>query len=182
MPDSAVAVRYAEAYVSACEQAGRLDDGLEELKGIAQTYTLMADLRRFLGSPEIAEEEKGKLLGKVFSERTGPQGMGLLNLLLKKDRMDHVPLIAQEAVLAAEKRRGILKGELTTARPILVSEREAVTKAVERFLKKKVVLETRVDPKILGGIRVRVGTLLFDGSVESLLNRAKRYLLEVKVA
>ncbi len=182
MVDRTVARRYAEAFVGSLESSGRVDEGLDEIKTVSGAYTSSLNFQRFLGSPEIGEEEKQNLLKKVFAENTGPQGMGLLGLLLKRDRMDHLPVISEEAVSAAELRRGVLRGWVTTARPVSSAQVEVLAKSVEGVFKKKVILERRVDTKLIGGVRIVVGTLLLDGSVQTLLENTKRYLLSVKVA
>ena len=182
MTDRTVARRYAEAFVRSLESAGRVDQGLEEIKGITLTYMGSRQMQNFLGSPEIGEEEKQKLLKRLFAEEVGPQEMGLLELLLKKDRFDHLPVISEEAVSVAEARRGVIRGVATTARPISSAETEKLAKAVGKLLGKKVLLERAVDTKLIGGVRVTVGTDLLDGSVQTLLENAKRHLLSVKVS
>ena len=182
MIDRTVARRYAEAFVRSLESSGRVDQGLEELKEITRTYAGSRQMQHFLGSPEIGEEDKQKLLKRLFAEGVGAEEMGLLNLLLKKDRVDHLPVISEESVSVAEARRGVVRGAVTTARPISSAEAEKLAAAAGKLLKKKVLLERVVDPEIIGGVRVTVGTDLLDGSVETLLENAKRYLLSVKVS
>ncbi len=182
MVDRTLARRYAEAFVGSLESSGRVDEGLDEIRVVSGVYAGSINLQRFLGSPEIGEEQKQNLLQKVFAENTGPQGMSLLELLLKRDRMDHLPVVSEEAVSVAELRRGVLRGWVTAARPISSAQVEALAKAVAERLKKKVVLERRVDQKLIGGVRIVVGTLLLDGSVQTLLENTKRHLLNVKVS
>ena len=181
MADRAVARRYAQAYVGALEKARRLETGLEELKVVSQTYTGSREFQRFLGSPETGEEEKEKLLSRTFGGAIATEGSSLLTLLLKRDRIDHLPAIAEEAVLAAEARQGLLRGWVTTARPISSAEAQTVADAIGKLLGKRVVLERRIDPATIGGIRVAVGTTLLDGSIQAALENARKQLLGVKV-
>ncbi len=181
MADPAAARRYAEAFVSVLERAGRLDPGLEELRLIARTYAESKDLRRFLGSPEIGLEEKDGLLNRLWSDAAGKETMALLHLLLKWDRIDHLPGVADEARKAAEERKGLLRGFVTTAHPISSAETERLARAVGQKVGKRVVLERRVDPKVLGGAQVAVGSTLLDGSVRYMLDQVREQLLAVKV-
>ena len=181
MADLAAARRYAEAFVNALERAGRLDPGLEELALIVRTYAQSKDLQRFLGSPEIGLEEKEGLLNRLWSDAVGKETMALLHLLLKWDRIDHLPGVSGEAQKAAEERRGILRGVVTTAHPVSSAEVERLAKAVGQKLGKRVVLERRVDPKVLGGAQVAVGSTLLDGSVRAMLGQVREQLLAVKV-
>ena len=181
MIDRAVARRYAEAFVNTLQNSKRLEAGLAELKGIAKVYAESYDLQKFLGSPEIAPEEKERLLNRIWSDAVGPEMLALLKLLLEWDRMDHLPAIAEEALVVAEQRQGILRGQVITARPISAAETDVMAKAVGQLLGKKVILERAVDPKILGGARVTVGTTLLDNSVQTLLEEVRNQLKAVKV-
>ncbi len=197
MVDRAVAHRYAEAFVNALDDSEitsgaasssgsqnskRLETGLKELKRIAQTYVDSQDLQRFLGSPEIAQEDKERLLGRLWSDAVAPEVMALLKLLLGWDRVDHLPVISEEAISVAEQRQGLLRGQVITARPISSAETEVLAEAVGQLVGKKVVLERAVDPKILGGVRVSVGTTLLDSSVQTLLEDVRSQLKAVKVS
>ena len=181
MIDRAVARRYAEAFVGVLERAGRLDAGLEELGVIARTYGQSKDLQRFLGSPEIGLEPKEGLLNRLWSDAVGRETMALLHLLLRWDRVDHLREVEEEARKAAEARRGMLRGVVTTAHAISSAEAEQLAQAVGRKLGKRVVLERRVDAKVLGGAQVAVGSTLLDGSVQSMLNHVREQLMAVKV-
>ena len=181
MADWAVARRYAEAFVGALEKSRRLEGGLEELIFVAKDYEGNRDLIRFLGSPEIGEEEKRSLLTRIFSSLVGPETVSLMELLLKWDRVDHLPAIAEEAVKVSEERRGTLRGIVTTAHPISSAEAETLAKAVGERLGKRIVLERRVDPQLIGGVRISVGSSLLDGSVQASLQKVRRQLMTAKV-
>ncbi len=181
MIDRTVARRYAEALVNASERLGSLSARLEELKGVAQAYAASKELQRFLGSPEIAPEEKGRLLNRVWSEAVGQPMMELLSLLLSWDRIEHLPAIAEEAQAVAEERQGILRGQVVTAHPISAAETEVVARGVGRLLKKQVILERAVEPALLGGVRVIVGSTTLDGSVQAALEKLRRQLKATKV-
>ena len=189
MIDRAVARRYAEAFVGALQNSKRLEAGtsaglsagLVELKGIAKAYADSYDLQKFLGSPEIAPEEKEKLLSRIWSEDVGQEVTALLKLLLEWDRVDHLPAIAEEALVVAEQRQGIVRGQVITARAISAAETDVIAKAIGQLIGKKVILERAVDPKILGGARVTVGTTLLDSSVQTLLEDVRNQLKAVKV-
>ncbi len=181
MADRAAARRYAEAYVRSLESAS-LEGGLKQLAAVAKTYTGSRELQRFLGSPEIATEEKERLLTRLFGDWVGPQGMGFLILLLKRDRMDHLPVIEEEARQVAEEAQGILRGRVLTARPISSSETQALARAASQLLGKKVLLKQELDPQLIGGIRLVMGSTVLDGSLATLLAQIRRQLLEAKVA
>lgn len=181
MIDRGAARRYAEAFVNVLEKNQRLEPGLVELKAVSGTYAQSKSLQRFLGSPEIAPEDKEGLLSRLWSGAVGQETLSLLRLLLRWDRIDHLPVLMEEAVKAAEQRQGILRGTVTTAHPISSAEVDQVAQAVGRRMGKQVMLERRVDPALLGGARVAVGSTLLDGSVRTQLARVREQLLGAKV-
>ena len=182
MADRAAARRYGEAFVGVLEKSQRVEAGLEELKFAARAYEGSKEFQRFLGSPEIGEEEKRSLLDRTFSSAVGPETMALMELVLKWGRADHLPVIAEEAVKVSEERRGILRGVVTTAHPISSAETDRLAQAVGDRLGKRVVLERQVDRNLIGGIRIAVGTTLLDGSVQGILQKIQQQMIETKVA
>ena len=178
MNDAALARRYAEAFVNTLQD---LPGGLEELKAVARVYAESKELQRFLGSPEIGPEQKEKLLNRLWSDMASTQVLALLHLLLKWDRMEQLPALAGEAARVVEERQGVLRGTAVTAHPISSAETEGIARAVGRVLGKRVILERQVDPAVLGGVRVVVGTTLLDGSVRAHLDRIGEQLKTAKV-
>ena len=181
MVERAVARRYAEAFVNTLEGTRRLPTGLEELGVVAQVYTGSKDLQRFLGSPEIGPEEKEQLLNRLWSDAVSSETLALLHLLLKWDRVEHLPVILEEARSVAEERQGILRGYVITAHPISSKETELLAQAIGKALGKKVMLERQVDQDLIGGVRVAVGSKLLDGSVRSFLEEVREQLKAAKV-
>lgn len=151
------------------------------MKIVAKAYEGSRDLQRFLGSPEIGEGEKRDLLTRTFSGAVGPETMSLIELVLKWDRVDHLPAVSEEAVKVSEERQGLLRGVVTTAHPISSAETQRLAQAVGERLGKRVVLERQVDRKLIGGIRIAAGTILLDGSVQGVLQKIQRQMMEAKV-
>jgi F-type H+-transporting ATPase subunit delta len=179
--DRSVARRYAEAFVNVAERSGRLDEYLEELKGVAKVYEESKALARFIGSPEIDLLPKQELIDRVWGEAVGEAVIALLKLILDRERFNHLPAIVEEAERLRDERFGVMKGTVFTAHPIAASEMEAIAQAMGRWLKKQVVLERKVDPSLLGGAQVVLGSLNLDGSVRGSLERLRRHWMEMGV-
>ena len=181
MVDRTVARRYAKAFVNALEGSDRLSAGLEDLDQVAGMYGQSKDLRRFLGSPEIGPEDKERVLDRALAAGAAPEMMGLLRLLLKKDRMENLPVVSEEARAVSEARQGVVRGKVTTAHLISSQEVEQLARAVGKVMGKRVILDRQVDPSLIGGVKVAVGGTLLDGSVRAQLNRVREQLKAAKV-
>ena len=181
MVDRTVARRYAEAFVNALEGSDRLSAGLEDLDQVAGMYGQSKDLRRFLGSPEIGPEDKERVLDRALAAGAAPEMMGLLRLLLKKDRVENLPVVSEEARAVSEARQGVVRGKVTTAHSISSQEVEQLARAVGKVMGKQVILDRQVDPSLIGGVKVAVGGTLLDGSVRAQLNRVREQLKAAKV-
>ena len=181
MIDRAVARRYAEAFVNASMVSGKLEAELGDLKAVAKSYQDSPDFQKFLGSPEIGNEEKRSLLSRLFDSAVGQDVKGLLGLLLEWERIEYLPVVYEEAQTVAEIRQGIVRGRVTTAHPISSVETGILAQAAGKLLGKQVILERHVEPELIGGVRIVVGTTILDGSVQTRLKEVRRQLLEAKV-
>ncbi len=181
MIDRVAARRYAEAFVNALEGSNRLAIGLEELGQVAGMYGQSKQLQRFLGSPEIGPEDKEQVLDRALAAGAAPEMMGLLRLLLKKDRVENLPIISEEAKELSEARQGVARGKVATAHPISSQEVERLAQAIGKAMGKRVILERQVDPSLLGGVRISVGGTLLDGSVRAQLKKVREQLIAAKV-
>ena len=133
-----------------------------------------ADLRTLIGSPAFDAAEKGAGLAAIaeaagFSATTKK----FLGLVAANRRANVLPgMIAAFEKLAAED-RGAVAAEVVTAMPLTDAQAKALAAALRTALGKDPEIETRVDPAILGGLKVRVGSRLYDASLKSRLDSLK---------
>lgn len=169
-----VGLRYAQALFELAKSQG--DAGVVEtdLKSLKAMRAESADLRTLIASPAFDAEEKGKGLAAVadaagFAATTKK----FLGLVAANRRAGALPgMIAAYEKLAAED-RGAVSAEVVTAMPLTDAQAKALAAALRTALGKDPEIETRVDPAILGGIKVQVGSRLFDASLKSKLDSLK---------
>jgi len=171
---SSAAKRYAQAVLGLAKEQGTLDAWHADL---TQLNALISDpgAKGFFGSPSVSAEEKAAKLDRSLAP-SQPEVRNLAHLLLKRGRIGIVPQLFElfEDGLRAE--RGIAVANVTTAEPLGPGEQSMVRERLSRMLGKQVELRLSVDPAIIGGIVVRVGDLLVDGSVVSKLRRLRARL------
>lgn len=171
--------RYATALLLAARGAAAVDrigDDLETLHGAL----LEPAVRALLTSPDLKGTEREAVLEKLGAGRH-PLVQNLLQVLLRRRRLEVLFDLQPEwrALVMAE--RGEADGTVETPRPLGAEETRRLAEVAERLAKKKVALRVEVRPELIGGVRLRVGNVLFDGSVKSALDQLEQRLLQVPV-
>ena len=172
---SSIARRYAEAAFDLAERDGNVDAWLEQLSTVAQA---VADpkLARRLEDPHIPLEARTAAMHKMVGDQMVPQLGNLLALALRRRRLESMPRVMREFRGLYNQRAGIVEATATSALALDASEIAALTSRLEKMTSRKIELETTVDPSILGGIQVRIGDTLYDGSVRGRLERLRAKL------
>jgi len=168
--------RYAEAAFEIAERDQTVDTWLAQLDRLASAL-MEADVVRRLEDPEIPIDERHQAFKPLFSDNEMlPQVYNLLGLVLRRRRLDSVPNIAREFRRLYNKREGITEAVATSAAPLDEAEVNALRSRLEQMTGGKIELTFNVDAKLLGGIQVRLGDLLIDGSVRGRLERLRTKL------
>ena len=130
----------------------------------------------------IARTEKEAFLQKQFKSKTNPNVYGLLVLLLRRRRFDHLVAIAGEFHKLAEEAQGITRAVVRTAVPITDGQADVLTRALgKRTGSKKVLLTREVDPALLGGASLSLDHKVIDGTLATQLWRLRRQLRDTRV-
>jgi F-type H+-transporting ATPase subunit delta len=168
--------RYAEAAFDVANTNGSLDDWEEQLAAVA---AILAEpsLNRAFTSPVVPRERKEELILNAFPEME-VMVRNFLVLLVRQDRLNLLPDILTTFRALLNEHRGIQVVEVTTSEPLEPSERDQVTARLAQHLGHQVVIETRVDPNIIGGLVARVGDQVLDGSVRGRLDRLRAALAQ----
>jgi F-type H+-transporting ATPase subunit delta len=171
---SAIAERYATALFELAEQDSALDDIAADLKTLKGLITGSDDLRRLLRSPVISREDQEKAVTAVAA-RTGLGRLvtNFLGLVARNRRLFALEdmIAAYLASLAA--RRGEVTAEVTSAMPLAPAQLEAIGDVLRKAVGRKVSISPTVDPAILGGLIVRVGSRMVDNSLGTKLQQLK---------
>ncbi len=157
------------------EQAvGTIYDDLHAVQ--AAVDGLDAELRAFFKMPQLRREDKRRIFKAAFEGRVGRPVLGLLLVLVQKRREPLLDNIVEEFDRYRDQHEGRVQASVTTARELDADLAEALRAALERQTNKTVVLHERVDPELLGGIRVNLGDSVLDGTVRRGLQDMRRSL------
>lgn len=172
---SQVAKRYARAMFEVASAQGVVDRVEEELFALAQTLTSSPQLEQWLVHPHVTGDQKKEVFHPVLSNMLEITG-NLLFLLIDRHRESELPAIAVAYKHLADEARGTADAEVTTATPLTEEDHKRLSAVFEKIVGKTVRVTHRVDPEILGGVVVRIGDRLYDGSLKTKLHRFQRKL------
>lgn len=171
---SNVGGRYAQALFDLASEQDEVAAVEADLKSLKAALADSRDLRVLVGSPAFSSEAKAKGLGAIADKaKFAATTRKFLGLLAANGRASALAsAIAGYEALSA-KARGAVSAQVTTALPLSAAQSKGVAAALRQALGKDPEIETRVDPAILGGIKVQVGSRLFDASLKSKLDSLK---------
>jgi len=167
---------YAETLLRSVDRHDRLEPVDESVRGLASVLEASPELRRFLAAPQIQATDKRALVRSALSERLDPLLVRFLELVIEKHREALLEEILTAWADLLDARANRQSATVTTAVPADPEWVTRVRAALELATGKTIVLEERVDPSLLGGLVVRTGDTVIDGSLKSRLTTLRRRL------
>jgi F-type H+-transporting ATPase subunit delta len=171
---STVARNYAEALLALARKAEDPQGWGQMLRQVANAIGSDVTLRRFLESPRIGAEQKSAVLSKAFTDRVPRLFLRFLQQLVKNRRQMLIPAIADDYDTLLDLSQGIVHAKVTVAKESSEEERQAIATQLSGLVGKTVVPHLTVDPDILGGVVVRIGDTVMDGSLRRRLGLLRR--------
>jgi F-type H+-transporting ATPase subunit delta len=173
-----VSRRYAKALFGVGIDRGNYDQLGRELADLATLWTGSVELRRALENPVFKQVEKRAVLEQILPQVTPTaEVQRFVLLLLERRRISALPAIARAYLELADAHTGRVRAMVTSAQPLSPPEADRVRRSLEQRTGKKVIMETAVDPALIGGVVARVGDLVLDGSVRTQIAALKQRLL-----
>lgn len=174
---SKIAKRYAKALLDIGKEDGNYQQYGKELKEFAELCRKNEEFFNVLSNPIFSVEERMKVLDSVL-QKTGFSEVvnNFLRVLLERKRMNRILEICEYYSALLDEFLGVAKAKIITARPIKKKTLDRLVKALEKFTSKKIEAETEIDESIIGGVVVRIGNLILDGSITAQLEGLKESL------
>ena len=170
-PVSGLAERYASALYELAEPNG-LDAAAADLRTLKGLIGESEDLRRVLRSPLIKREAQGRAVDAVaVAAGLSPLLRNLLGVLGRHRRLFATEAVADAFLAMLAEKRGEVTADVTVAQPLSDTQLRAVEDALRQAVGSKVSLNVTIDPSLLGGLVVKVGSRLFDSSLRTKLRR-----------
>jgi len=170
-----VARTYARALFETAKEHGRIDEIRDELGTLTEAIREVPELQAMIRNPELDPSEKAEALAAILKD-ADELLRNFVRLVAVKGRAPMLEEIAREydALVAAEER--ILNVDLTTAFELSDDEASSIVEQIEQASGRRVEANRTVDPDLIGGLVLKVGTLEVDSSVRGRLDRLRREL------
>jgi F-type H+-transporting ATPase subunit delta len=169
---------YAEAVLNAAEARHAVDEVKEELRELVEAvFESEPDFEAFLGSGATSKDTKQQVLSAVFENKSSELFFNLLMVLNEHDRLALLRPVHIVYNQLLDQRRRRIPVQVTTAVPMTDDQAGRLVSFLRDNLQLEPILEARIDADILGGMTVRVGDWMFDGSVRNDLTNIRKQLL-----
>jgi F-type H+-transporting ATPase subunit delta len=171
---SGLAERYAAALFDLADQRHALDAVAGDLRELRAMLLESSDLMRLLRSPVLSRAEQGKAVA-ALAERAGLSQLtrDFLGVVARNRRLFAVPAMIEAYLRRLAERRGEVTAEITVAQPLDEARQAALLDQLRRVIGARVVVDIRVDPSLLGGMIVKIGSRMVDASLNSRLHRLR---------
>ncbi|SEF39054.1 F-type H+-transporting ATPase subunit delta [Caloramator fervidus] len=167
-------LKYAYALYEVALKEDKLDEYLEDLKGVLEVFKTSYDLLEFLKHPEIPFQNKTSLISNVFRGRINEEIIKLLNLLVKHDRIEDFRHVYKDYRKLALEHKGIKIALVKTAVELTDEERRLLIEKLSKRYGSEIELDEVIDKEIIGGVWVRVKDEVLDGTLKTKLDMMKK--------
>lgn len=157
-------------------EQGQLDRWGRELQTMADVVRSQG-VANLLESPGLKAADLLAVVRKILPDLS-EQATNLMALLAQRRALSLLPRVQDAYQRMAEEREGVLRATAVTAVPLDQAQKERIAAQLKRVWEKEIVLESRVDPNVVGGMVVRVGDHVIDGSTRSRLDALRRTVRE----
>lgn len=179
-PVSGVAERYAQSLFELARDGGSVDGTEAELEGFRKLIEDDADFRRLVESPAFTSAEQSQAVAAIVESAKPSQLTGnFLKVIAANRRLFALPQIVRSFAAMAAEHRGEVEGEVTSAQSLNDEQRGELKRVLGSYSGKSITMRESVDPAILGGLIVKIGSRQVDTSLRTKLNSLKLALKEV---
>lgn len=172
--------RYAKALYEIARDQDQLSAIEAELQQVEQVFADNPSFLKFLHHPKIEKHVKKEQITAIFKDFVSPTMLRFLHLLIEQNREDALEAVFEHYVYFANRERGLADAYVTSTKPLSDDEKQGLADHFSKLVNKQIRIHNHVDPSILGGIIVKIGDRLFDGSVAGKLHRFKRRVVTSK--
>ena len=167
-----IAGRYAAALYELADESKALDAVADDLRALKSLISDSDDLAKLIRSPLIDRDDKAAAMNSVLKQ-AGCDDLTrrFIGVVASNNRLFALPGMIDAFLAELAQRRGEITAEVASAKPLSENQLASISETLQSALGGRVAIEPRVDPSLIGGLVVRVGSRMIDGSLKSKLQR-----------
>lgn len=181
MLSKSVARRYAAAFFELAQERNQLGEMEVQLQNLVADINANRELKRIFYHRLVKENDKKIIVKEIFGGRISPLLLNFICLLIDKKREAYLEQIQLQYMEMANKARNILDATVTSAIELSPKDLKGLQARLSELTGKNVRLKTMVDPKLIGGLVIRVGDRVIDGSITKRLQMLKSNLSKAQL-
>ncbi|AKL93734.1 F-type ATP synthase delta subunit [Clostridium aceticum] len=174
-----IAKKYAKALFEVAQEDNTLQPIREELAFIQAALEENQDFKKLLHTPLITSNEKKEIVKNVFKEKVSTEMLNFLYILVDKGRANHFEEIVKEFNMMADASKNMVEAVAVTAIPLNKERLQKLQVQLSMASGKNVKLNNEVDENVIGGVLIKMGDKVIDGTLKSRLGHLKQQLSQV---
>ncbi len=174
MSEFRVATRYAKSMIDLAEKQNLLEEIKSDMALFVQTLKANSLLKAVLRNPIVSPLKKTEILVAIFSGKVQADTLGFFKIMVDKMRSEVLYETAKEFIEQYDRKKHIVKAAIVSAVPLSENNRKEVIDVLKAATGGEMVLEEKVDPKLIGGFILTVGDRQFDTSISNTLSKLKK--------
>jgi F-type H+-transporting ATPase subunit delta len=172
--DTGIASRYALALFELADQERKLDEVAEDLRTIDALVSDNDDLQRLLRNPVVSRSESGKVMAAVLDRmEADPLTQKFIGLVAANRRLFVLRMVIKAFLDKLAERRGEITAEVVSANALTAAQAKSLEEALHKAMGGKIALSATVDPGLIGGLVVKVGSRMVDSSIRTQIQKMK---------
>jgi len=172
--DTVVAKRYAKALFELASEQQVVAKVEAELKLVADTVEQDQEIQKFLALPNVEAEKKAALFKSAFGDHISALVLNMVELLISRRRHDLIAAVCSAYTTIAEEMLGQANATVFSAKPLSEKELAEIAAQFGQLTGKTIIAQQLLEPELLGGVKVRIGDRLYDGSLAGKLDRLQK--------
>ncbi|MBZ0199704.1 MAG: ATP synthase F1 subunit delta [Ignavibacteriaceae bacterium] len=178
MAEQKVSIRYAQSLLDSAMEKNNLQPVFSDVELILSSLKQSSELRLVLENPVIKSETKISILFEIYKGKITEETADFLKFIVDKNREDLLPSIMEKFIQLYNEHFGLADAEVRTAFNFSDDQKSTLKAKLENIIKKKIKLNFRIDPQVIGGFIARVDDTVFDASVKHQLELLKKQFIE----
>ncbi|WP_295653468.1 ATP synthase F1 subunit delta [uncultured Mucilaginibacter sp.] len=173
MSELTVGARYAKSLIDLAEEQKSLEAVKGDMELFVQTLKASSELQAVLRNPIIPHDKKKKILDALFTGKVNKATQLFFNLMIDKSRGEVLYYTAQEFINQYNVKKNIVKASVTSATALSEENKAKIAALIQKEIGGNIILQTKVDPSLIGGFVLTVGDRQVDTSIANALKKLK---------